>query len=748
MSTQLSEYVRITKYAQYNKEFKRRETWEEQVERVFNMHRVKFSKFLDNDYFTDAFQRAKKHVLNKTVLGSQRALQFGGPSILNKNTRIYNCAVTYIDRPKAFQETMFVLLCGSGVGFSVQYKHVNNLPTITSVCDDEKNQVTFVVPDTIEGWADSIGVLMSSYFSKNQPFPEYYGKNVVFDFSKVRPKGSPISFTNGKAPGPDGLKASLEKIRTVLNKAVKSSDRLTPIQVYDIVMHTSDAVLSGGVRRSATICIFSDNDNEMLTAKTGDWYIQNPQRGRSNNSVLLLRDQTTFKRFSEIMDSVKQFGEPGFIWADDEDSLYNPCCEINMYAYNSKGESGFSFCNLCEINMSNVKSKYDFFDRCEAASIIGTLQAAYTDFGYLGNVTREIVEREALIGVGMTGMMDNPLISFDKTVLSEGAKVVKETNMWLSKLIGINQAARTTCVKPAGTTSCLLECSSGIHPQHAKRYFRRVQSNKSEEPLKFFKQYNPKAVVESVWSTNKTDDVITFLCTPPDGAITRDQLSAIDMLEKVKLVQKYWVEAGKNEELCVRNWLQHNVSNTVNIRDDEWKQVTDHIFENRGSFAGISLLPFSGDLIYPQAPLQEVLTCDEIVKRYGDGALLSSGLIVHALEVFGDLHSACSCLLGTGERLEYPKLDNIDGQSLMDADNTFKKIRWVAQGKKFSKNYFGGDLVKMTQCLKLVDSWKTWLDLERAYKDVPWSKLIETDVSIDSASYPVCTGGQCEIIRF
>jgi ribonucleoside-diphosphate reductase alpha chain len=331
---QLAEFTRIARYSQYNPDEKRRETWEEQVERVFKMHKVKYMNHLDNTEFLEAYTLAKNMMLKKRILGSQRALQFGGPTILNKNTRIYNCSATYIDRVRVFQEVMFSLLCGVGMGFSVQKHHIKKLPLIKK---PKKNEVEkFTIPDSIEGWSDSVGVLLSSYFTNNNTFPEYYGKNVEFDYTKIRPKGSPISNMNGKAPGPDGLKNSLEKIRSLLesrfiNENTDKNVNLRPIDAYDIIMHLSDAVLSGGVRRSATLCLFSLEDEEMIKAKTGDWYIKNPQRGRSNNSALLLRNKTPKEKYMNLINSVKQFGEPGLIWSDSTECLFNPCVEVGLW---------------------------------------------------------------------------------------------------------------------------------------------------------------------------------------------------------------------------------------------------------------------------------------------------------------------------------------------------------------------------------------------------------------------------------
>lgn len=445
----LQDYTLYAKYAKYIPNKKRREIWSETVDRVFGMHEIKFKEFLEtNEDFRKDFYFAKEQVLKKRVLGAQRALQFGGEPILRKNEKLYNCSVTYIDRPRAFQEAMYLLLCGCGVGFSVQYKHNDLLPNIKP---RNKGKKTYVITDDIEGWANSIGVLLASYFidDKNE-FAEYQGYIVDFDTSLIRPEGAPI--TGGfKAPGPKGLEAALVKIENVINSRLTNNEnKLHPIDSYDILMHASDAVLSGGLRRSATICLFSKTDGEMMKAKTGDWFISNPQRGRSNNSVALLKDKTTKEEFAEIMKSVKEFGEPGFVWLEDEDIIYNPCVEIGMMPKLPDGRTGIQFCNLCEINAKKIKSEEDFLQAARAGAIIGTLQASYTNFPYLGKVSEDIVRFESLLGVSMTGMMDSPDIVFDEKIQRKAAKEVLKVNEKISKIIGINQCARATCVKPAG----------------------------------------------------------------------------------------------------------------------------------------------------------------------------------------------------------------------------------------------------------------------------------------------------------
>jgi ribonucleoside-triphosphate reductase len=751
MSKALQEFTRISRYSRYVPGKNRRETWNEQVDRVFDqMHAVKYADVLDD--IKEEYKFAKMAVRKKLVLGSQRALQFGGPAILKKHARMYNCVATYIDRARVFQETMWLLLCGCGCGFSVQKHHIAKLPEITPV-NEEQQLVTFLVPDTIEGWGDTIGILMSAYFKDNQPFPEYYGKNVYFDFSQIRPKGSPISHMGGKAPGYEPLANAVEHIRKILNRCFENGQtKLRPIDAYDIIMHSSDAVLAGGVRRSATICVFSPDDDEMIKAKTGNWFIDNPQRGRSNNSVMLLRNKTTKEQFSEIMKSVKSFGEPGFVWSDSTEVIFNPCVEISLYPVDEvTGKTGWEFCNLCEINMKDVPTEQDFYDACRAGAILGTLQAGYTDFKYLGEITERIVKREALLGVSMTGMMDNPKIAFNPKILQNGATIVRKTNQALAKKIGINPAARTTCVKPAGSTSCVLGTASGIHPHHAKKYFRRVQVNKLEPPQQFFRGYNPTAVEESVWSANKTDDVVTFLCEVPKDALTKNDVNAIQLLEYVKLVQENWVQYGKEEKLCVKPFLEHNVSNTINVKPDEWEAVTDFIHANRRNFTGISLLPMSGDKIYKQAPFQAVYTPQELVDNYGNGAMFSSGLIIHALQAFNnDLFDACGAVLGQGAPLEIPdfKDSELELESQIDTlKNIVERRLFVERARKFARRYFGGDLEKMTFCLKDIDAWKKWCDLKRTYVDVPWIEFKEKKDNVKHHQTIACSGGACELVR-
>ena len=724
--TELQNYAFVSKYARWIPEKKRRETWKESVTRVREMMHEQYPEVNgDIDWAYDLMYK-------KRVLGSQRALQFGGKPIFKHHARVYNCIASYVDRPRFFQECMYLLLCGCGVGFSVQKHHVEKLPKLVQKKEGTKK---FIIPDTIEGWSDAVGVLVSSYFENDKLFSEYTGRTVNFDFSEIRPAGSYLSSSSGKAPGPEPLKKALTNVKKVLDKALKealfSTRKLRPIDVYDVVMHAADAVISGGVRRSATICLFSPDDEEMALAKTGNWFHDNPQRGRSNNSALLLRDSTTPEQFSELMQSVKEFGEPGFVWSDSTELIVNPCVEIGLYPVDEEtGETGWQACNLSTINCAKVKTKEEFFESCRAASIIGTLQAGFTTLPYLGEVSERIFKREALLGVSMTGIMEQHELCLDPAVQKEGARVVKRTNKEFAAKIGINPAARTTCVKPEGTASCILGTSSGIHPHHAKRYIRRVQANKLEDNYQHFKKTNPRACEESVWSANDSDDVVSFCIEVPDGAKLKNKVNATDLLGCVKLTQQNWVMTGRTDSLCVKDFLQHNVSNTINVKPEEWKDVEKFIYKNRKYFCGVSLLPVSGDKDYPQAPFTTVYLPSEMVSHYGDGAVFVSGLIEVALNLWEDnLWAACDSLLGLG--------DKVKGNG---------KKTWTKRCQKFADKYMDGDIKKLSYCMKDVYNWKEWVDIKRSYSSVDYTLCVEEHDNTAPEQELACAGGVCEII--
>ena len=722
----LQDHTLTAKYARYDKNKKRRETYKESVDRVRNMMHRKYAD--KSQEVHDLIDQSYDFMAKKRILGSQRALQFGGDPIFSHNARIYNCTVSFIDRLRFFQECMYMLLCGCGVGFSVQKHHIDKLPNLMT---GKEGFAKYTIPDTIEGWSDAVGILVSSYFDHDGEFSEYKGKEIKFVFDQIRPKGSRIS-NGGKAPGPEPLKKALKNIKSVLDNALANGrTRIKPIEAYDIVMHASDAVISGGVRRSATICLFSPDDDEMAKAKTGNWFVENPQRGRSNNSALLLRDKTTKEQFSELMKSVKEFGEPGFVWADHVDFIVNPCVEVGFFPVDIEtGRSGWQGCNLSTINCAKVNSKEEFIEAAKMASIVGTLQAGFTNFPYLGETSEKIFIRESLLGVSGTGWFEKHEICLDPEIQKEAASAVVETNKRVAELIGIPQAARTTCVKPEGTASCILGTSSGIHPHHAKRYIRRVQANKMESIYQHFQSINPRACEESVWSANGTDDVISFCVEVPDGSKTKNQITAIELLKTVKSTQVNWVMTGKSVELCTKKWLNHNVSNTINVKPEEWETVEDFIYDNREFFCGISLLPITGDKDYPQAPFTTVYLPSEMVSHYGDGVMFVSGLIEGALNLWEDnLWAACDGLLGMGAPLK--------GKAKLD---------WKERCQKFADKYFDGNVKKLTYCMKDVYNYKLWTELKREYSDVDYTDVHEEYDNTQLEQALACSGGACELV--
>jgi len=726
---ELQNYTFVSKYARWIEDKNRRETWKEAVDRVRDMMHTQYA---DQD-ISENINWAYDMMYKKKVLGSQRALQFGGEPILKRHAKIYNCTSSYCDRLRFFQECFWLLLCGSGTGFSVQKHHVAKLPQLSQ---NPKPEIAmkYVIEDSIEGWADALGVLLSSYFVKpsEEQFAKYQDQYIVFDYSNIREKGSQLSSGVGKAPGFEPLQNGLEKIRELLDQCVENGQKkLRPIDAYDIVMHSSDAVLSGGVRRSASLALFSANDQDMAKAKTGNWYVDNPQRARSNNSALLLKDDTTLEQFTKLMESVKEFGEPGFIWSDSTEMTFNPCVEVGMWPVDEKtGKSGWQGCNLSTINCSSVSDEEDFYERCKAAAIIGTLQAGFTKLDYLGEISNSIFEREALLGVSLTGIMEKHELVLTEKVLKAGAKIAVETNKELSKKININQAARVTCLKPEGTSSSMLGTSSGIHPHHAKRYIRHVQANILEAPYQHFKSYNPHACEKSSWSANNTDEVIKFPVEVPDGSKLKNQLPAVEMLSVVKDTQKNWVHSGKNRSLCTQDFLSHNVSNTVTVKLDEWQDVTKYIYQNRKYFAGISLIPQSGDKDYPQAPFTTVLTSREIVKEYGEAALWCSGLIELGLNAFNNnLWAACDYMT-----LSQASEDDPDDKQLFEI-----------KMNRFAKRYFDGDLKRLTYCMKDVYNWKIYTDLYSSFNKVDYTQLLETEDNTTGIEEISCAGGACLI---
>lgn len=614
MLDEIGNYVFTSRYAKYIPELKRRETWEESTKRSLDMQLKKFHKLPKED--KDKIRWAYSLVNEKRVLGSMRCQQFAGIAIEKHNAKIYNCVARHIDSIRAFAELFYLALNGCGTTFGLTKKFVNRLPDLVDASDKTGTVVTYTIQDTIEGWSDSLEALLNCYF-RNTAFT---GRKIVFDYSRIRKKGEILKTTGGRAPGYKGLKAAHIKIKTLLDRVIEEygQTRLKTSDVCDILCHAMDAVLSGGIRRSAAAGIFDADDKDMMNYKVGDWHKTNPQRERVNISALILREKTTREEFQTLVDKSKEFGEPGFVFAESEDQLFNPCYEISFIPVTKSGVSGCQFCNLTTINGKKVKTKADFRECVEAATIIGTLQAAYTNFPYLSQAAKELTEEEALLGVSITGIFDSPDILLNPDYQEEMAKHAVHVNKVWSKKIGIKQAARATCVKPEGSGSLVVGSSSGITAHHAHRFFKRVQSTKIDPVYKFFKKHNPHMVEESVHSANKTDDIICFPLDIPETCTVKDDLSAIKHLEIIKMTQKNWVNNGTTE--ANTKPLTHNVSCTVEVLDNEWDEVTEYLFKNRKLFAAVSLLSKTGDKKYKQAPNERVATekDEEIFKQLLD----------------------------------------------------------------------------------------------------------------------------------
>ena len=583
----LSDITVYSKYAKHLLNLERRESWEELVTRNMEMHNKKYPQLED-----DIKNIYSKFVLTKKVLPSMRSLQFGGRAIEMNNSRIYNCAFLPIDDIRSFSETMFLLLGGTGCGYSVQNHHIDKLPEIRKPNFDRKKK--YVVQDSIIGWADSIKVLLKSYTSG--------GSHIDFDLSDIRHKGALLVTAGGKAPGPEPLRIALVKIEAILREK-KDGTKLTDIECHDIQCHIADAVLAGGIRRAAMISLFDLDSDAMLNCKAGNWWETNPQRGRANNSVTLLRHKIDKKTFDKVWERIEASGsgEPGIYLTNDRDWGTNPCCEIALRPY--------QFCNLVEINMSNIESQEDLNDRAMASSYIATLQASYTDFHYLRDIWKKNTEKDALIGVSMTGIASKSNLELD---YEQAANVVIEQNKLLARVLNINQAARTTAVKPAGTTSLVLGTSSGIHAWHNDYYLRRMRINKNEALYQYLAIYHPELIEDEYFSPNTTA-VITVPQKAPEGAITRHE-STIDALERVKLISKDWVKTGH-----IKGQNTHNVSCTVSVRPDEWKIVGEWMWVNKDYYNGLSVLPYNGGS-YKQTPFEDCTkeTYDKLMETLKD----------------------------------------------------------------------------------------------------------------------------------
>jgi ribonucleoside-diphosphate reductase alpha chain len=566
----LSKLTVFSKYAKYVPELKRRETWDEIVDRYEQMMIKKYPKLKAQIIETAKFIRQKK------VLPSMRALQFAGPAAEVNNSRIYNCCYLPIDSIHSFSETMFLLLGGTGVGYSVQKQHVAQLPAITK----PGKQRNYLVEDSIMGWADAVKVLMKAYLEG--------GFMPKFDFRAIRKKGARLVTAGGKAPGPEPLKICLAHVQAVLDRK-QEGETLSPLECHDILCHIANSVLAGGIRRSAMIALFSHDDEEMITCKYGNWWETNEQRGRANNSAVLKRGEIGEEEFNSLWKRIEASGsgEPGIYWTNNLDWGTNPCCEIALRPY--------QFCNLCEVNVSDVTCQEDLNDRVTAAAFFGTLQAGFTDFHYLRPIWQKTTQKDALLGIGMTGIGSGEILKYN---LEAAAHVAKLTNSVMSGIIGTNEAARVTCIKPSGTTSLVLGTASGIHAWHAPYYLRTMRFGKNEDVASYLIVNHPELVEDDVLRPNDTV-CVRIPVKAPEGSIFRTE-SPLETLERVKKFANQWIKAG---HLTGDN--THNVSATISIKPEEWVSVGEWMWNNKEYYNGLSVLPYWGGT-YKQAPFEDI----------------------------------------------------------------------------------------------------------------------------------------------
>ena len=757
----LSDLKLYSDFLGYKEDKGRYETWEEATKEVFDTHRVKYAdKIKQFPQLNEEINFAEEMYREKNYLTSQRILQFRGDDLFKHNFKLYNCLVMFADKPSFLGNAFYLMLCGCGVGVNMMLPFLDRLPNIQK---RTKGTKTFVVQDSIEGWGDAAHVFISSYLTTDpiEGFEEYQGYEIKFDYSLIRVRGAKVC-GKFKAPGPGGIKQSFDKMESLMNSYVEDQPKkFKGVIAYDLFMHLANAVLSGGIRRAACNIIVSPEDGDLVYAKTGNWRENNSQRERSNNSVGLIRNKFTKEEFQHLLELNNGISDIGFVFMNHIFELFNPCFEIGFTPLHfdwgnqeiidrvlasdetlldeEEFTTGIQCCNLVEINGSKMKNKEIFFETIKAATTAGTLQAGYTDFKHIKDVlveTKAISEKEALLGVSITGWANQPWL-FDEEVLKEGAQVIKDTNEKMALMLGINPAARSGTVKPAGNSSVILGCASGIHFEHSFEYFRVMQLNKDTETAKWLESNYPFMLEEGVYSETKSDYAVFIPVKNNKGTLYKNDVKGVKHLELIKLVKEFWVDASKNEKYCIIPTTSHNVSNTVII--DDLEEINKYIFEHQNTFAAVSFLSEFGDKDWNQSPNTSVLSFEDIVGKYGKGAVFASGLIVDGLSYFNNnLWEACDHVL------------NRDKPIIGTREQVLLKKHWIQSAKRFAKNYMKRDLQDMIYCLKDVHLLHKWEEINRKFKPVDFTEILTKPnyIELDTMGATSCSGPQgCEITR-
>jgi len=580
------EFIAKSRYSRFLPDQQRREDWNETVDRYMDFMAKHLESKHNHRIPSETYEELTEAIKNLEVVPSMRSIMTAGKALERDNTAGYNCSYLPVDDPKAFDEAMYILLCGTGVGFSVEHKYVDQLPDVPEKMFD--SDTTVVVSDSKEGWAKSLRQVIALLYSGEIP---------KWDLSKIRPAGARLKTFGGRASGPKPLQELFEFVVRKFKGA--AGRRLTTLECHDIMCKVAEVVVVGGVRRSAMISLSDLEDDKMRHAKTGNWWTENPQRALANNSAVynskpdvgqFLNEWTSlyqshsgergiFNREAAV-EQAKKTGRRDY----EQEFGTNPCSEIILRPY--------QFCNLSECVVRESDTIYDLERKVRLASILGTYQSTMTHFPYLRKIWQRNTEEERLLGVSLTGILDNKMLGANveqtRSLLERLKMVAIDENLQLAGDLGINHSVSITCVKPSGTVSQLVDSASGIHPRHSLHYIRRVRGDK-KDPLTAFMVEKGIPAEDCVMRPESTV-VFSFPKKAPDSATLRDDLTAIEHLDLWMLYQKHWCE--------------HKPSVTISVKEDEWVEVGAWVWKNFDDISGVSFLPHDGGT-YKQAPYEE-----------------------------------------------------------------------------------------------------------------------------------------------